>query len=66
MTDKTPLAQWLKISGISGSDLAKRVGVSSPFLSRIATGTRQPSLTIAAKLARETGLPLDKFLKADA
>lgn len=66
MSEPTPLAQWLKISGVTGADLAKRVGVSRPFISRISKGKRQPSLAIAAKLSAETGLPLDKFLKEAA
>ena len=59
---ETPLAQWLKLSGVSTADLGRRVGRSKSFISRVATGQRQPSLEVAAKLSQETGLPAQKFL----
>jgi len=45
--------------------LAKRIGISSPYLSDIELGRRFPSEEILAKLARALNVPLDDLKKYD-
>ena len=45
--------------GIRQADLAKRAGISAPFLTRIEQGARQPSATVAVALALGLGVPLE-------
>lgn len=49
---------------LTDAALARKVGVSRPYITRIRQGERQPSLGIAAKLADATGLPATTFVKA--
>lgn len=59
----TTLSEWMSKNSVSDTALAARVGVSRPFITRIRTGVRQPSVSVAAKLVEETGLPVDCFVK---
>ena len=45
-------------------DLAARVGVNRSTIFRIRKGSKSASLRLALKLAEETKLPVDAFLKA--
>ena len=45
--------------GIRHGDLAKRVGISPSFLTRIEQGARQPSPAITTGLANGLGVPLE-------
>lgn len=60
------LTEWLKRENKTDAWLAVEVGVSRPFITRIRKGERQPSLTVANRLANRTLLPLTAFLKDDA
>lgn len=44
-------------------ELAIAVGCSQPYLSAIENRKKEPSLELAARLHRETGLPMTAFLK---
>jgi len=64
-----PLEQWLRLKREAGErvrkrDLAKDVGCSAPRISQIVSGD-EPSLALAARLSKATGIPIDKFVKAD-
>src|SRR5215467_15968680 len=50
---------------LSVRELAKRIGVSSPFLSDIELGRRFPSEEILAKLARALNVPLEDLKQYD-
>jgi transcriptional regulator with XRE-family HTH domain len=50
---------------LSLRELAKKVGISGPFLSDIELGRRFPSEEILAKLARALNVPLDDLKKYD-
>jgi transcriptional regulator with XRE-family HTH domain len=41
--------------------IAEQARTSSVTISRIELGRRQPSLSLAARLSRVTGIPLDRF-----
>jgi transcriptional regulator with XRE-family HTH domain len=67
-TDKTHLlTQWRKEKGLSMQALAERVDCVQSFISQIESGERHPSLKMAAKLSRETGIPIEVFaIQAEA
>src|SRR6266403_5798282 len=50
---------------LSLRELAKKVGISGPFLSDIELGRRFPSAEILAKLARALNVPLEDLKKYD-
>ena len=54
---------WMRDNEITDAVLADRIGVSRPFITRIRSGQRQPSLPVAAKLAAETRLPITSFIR---
>jgi transcriptional regulator with XRE-family HTH domain len=60
------LTDWMKREGVSSDKLAEKVGVSGPFIRRIRSGERQPSLHVAQRLIEITGLPIETFLKDEA
>jgi transcriptional regulator with XRE-family HTH domain len=60
------LQEWMDREDKSDTWLARQVGVSRPFITRIRKGERQPSLRIAAKLADRTLLPITTFLRDEA
>ena len=62
-----PLKQWFEQRREAGErikkrDLAKDVGCSAPRISQIVSGD-EPSLALAARLSKATGIPIDKFVK---
>lgn len=64
--DKHPLRQWRDENKVTLDDLADRVDVSPSMLSMLETGDRGASLELALKLAAETGIQPDAFLKSAA
>jgi transcriptional regulator with XRE-family HTH domain len=67
MTNRA-LENWLveqKQAGRSAprSDLAKKVECSTPRITQIAKYGQEPSLALAAKLSKVTGIPIDQFVK---
>jgi transcriptional regulator with XRE-family HTH domain len=68
MEGKHPLKDWRlrQKPKVSQQRLAEDVGERSKVaISRIETGSREPSLTLAAKLSKRTGIPIDRFVKQD-
>lgn len=57
------VADYLAETGRSQADLAELVGVSEAMMSLILRGFRQPSLDVALRLERETGVPVETFAK---
>jgi len=51
--------------GLSGTELARRIGKSQPYISDLERGQRTPSLSTLAALAQALGRPLSYFLGAD-
>ena len=60
-----PLKQWRTDRRMSLGKAAAQLGTSKPTISRIENGKRSPSLALAAKLSEQTGIPIDKFVRAD-
>lgn len=60
------LAQWMAANGYRDERLAEMVGVSRSHLTHIRLGRRPPSLKVAAKLVRITGLPVETFCRLEA
>lgn len=64
------LQQWLEAQKRAGKrvlkrDLANDVECSPSRITQILNG-EEPSLSLAAKLSKRTGIPLDKFAKEAA
>jgi transcriptional regulator with XRE-family HTH domain len=62
-TKTHPVYLWRKSSGVSQRSLADAIGCNQSFLSLLEAGERSPSLALAARLKRATGLPLETFVK---
>jgi transcriptional regulator with XRE-family HTH domain len=62
-TKTHPVYLWRKSGGISQQALAAEIGCTQSFLSQIEAGERSPSLVMAARLKRATGLPFETFVK---
>lgn len=70
-----PLRQWRRREGewcdrdgdaMTLEDLAPVVGVVPSQLSQIERGRRSPSLDLASRLSKLTGIPLDHFVRESA
>lgn len=48
------LKWYIRLSGRSQGDFAKRIGVGQPTISNICNGHTQPSLDLALKIVEET------------
>lgn len=69
LSDMSALGQWFEDKKQRGErvlkgGLAKRVDCSPARISQIVKGA-DPSLALAARLSRETGIPLDKFVRQE-
>jgi transcriptional regulator with XRE-family HTH domain len=56
----------LSDQGVTQAAFAARVGVSPQHLSDIKNGARGASLSLAKRLADESGVPIESFLRPDA
>ncbi len=45
------------------TDIAKRLGVGSSYLSLLAAGKRTPSMAVAAKIQKELGIPVEAWTR---
>lgn len=61
-----PLRTWRKANGKTLSELAPDVGVTVSHLSEIENWNNEPSLDLAARLHRETGIDMGQFVKPRA
>ena len=55
-----------KERGISQEDLAKRCGVSRQTINAIGNNKYDPTLSLAFRLSRELGVPVDGLVFPDA
>ncbi len=65
MADTHPMRAYRKQAGKTLTELGEEAGVSAGFLSDVERGVKQPSLPLAAKLSRITGVPLDGFVSEE-
>jgi transcriptional regulator with XRE-family HTH domain len=56
-----PLKSFRSTSGLTMAALADMARTSEATICRIENGSRSPSLSLAARLSRVTGIPLDRF-----
>lgn len=61
-----PLKTWRRKQRppLSQDEVAEKIGVTKPTISRWERYNREPSLADAAKLSEITGIPLKKFVRA--
>lgn len=55
---------WREFRGMSQSDLAKRVNISTPYLSQLEANKRKGSLKVLSAIARELNISLDLITPA--
>lgn len=55
-----------EVAGLTGQELARRIGIHSASLSKVETGRKGMSVTTLAAVARELGCPLDILIKRAA
>jgi transcriptional regulator with XRE-family HTH domain len=63
MIEEHPLRAWRKANHVTLEALAEKADIQAPHLSEIETRKKEPSVTVARKLAAETGLSLDEVLR---
>ena len=63
MNAEHPLRAWRKANRVTLETLAAKAQIQAPHLSEIETGKKEPSVSVARKLAAETGLSLDDVLR---
>ncbi len=66
MSDSHPLRRWLAERGLTLAQLAAQMGISPAHLSEIERWTNEPSLALAGRLSRQTGIPVEQFIRAEA
>jgi len=57
------LRAYLRKSGESQHDLARRVGVNQSTISQLCNGGRNPSGRVALRISKATGVPVEAILK---
>ena len=57
---------WVRIHrGWTQAELAKRVGLSRPYINQIESGVREPSPPALAELARALGVEISEFFTSE-
>lgn len=58
-----PLREWRRVTGKTLVDVAAEVEVTPSHLSEIERGLSEPSLSLASRLAKLAGIPIESFVK---
>jgi transcriptional regulator with XRE-family HTH domain len=58
------LVDYLKVAGITQTELAKRAGLTVEELNRFINGQREPRVTNLRKLARATGISIERLVNS--
>ncbi len=66
MEGSHPLKVWREANSLNQEEAAAILGTTKPTISRLETGARTPSLTLAAKLSEHTGISIDSFVRRTA
>jgi len=56
------LQSWIADKGLTQEAFARKARISRPFAGQILGGTRRPSPEVARRIARLTGIPLERLL----
>ena len=59
LAGESTIKLWREHRGLTQQELAKRAGISKPYLSQIETGKRQGTVETLSALARSLDVPLD-------
>lgn len=54
--NRSALTDFMKAAGLDGAELARRAGISQPYLSQIRTGKRQPTNRVLKQIADALGI----------
>ena len=68
MDNEHPIRAWRKsrTPKVTLADLAKRIKVTPSHLSEIENGNNEPSLALAIKLSKETGIDVERLARQRA
>lgn len=66
MKKYTSLAAYLKETGTTHEALATKLRISRPYVTLIASGERQPSLGLAVRIEKVTGVPAASMVSTEA
>lgn len=56
------LIEFFEKTGTTQEELAAELGISSPYMSMIANGRRQPALDLALKIVERANVPLETLV----
>ena len=59
------LREWMDRAGVDHTAVAAQLGVTTAHVSHLVQGSRRPSLLLAVRLQRMTGIPAADWVKAD-
>lgn len=59
LAGESPIKLWRERRGLTQQELARRAGISKPYLSQIETGKRQGTIETLSALARSLEVPMD-------
>ncbi|NJD91375.1 MAG: helix-turn-helix transcriptional regulator [Geobacter sp.] len=59
LAGESPLKLWREQRAMTQEELAKKSGISKPYLSQLETGKRQGTVDTLSAIARSLGVPLD-------
>ena len=59
LSGESPIKLWREHRNLTQQELAKRVGISKPYLSQIETGKRQGTVETLSAIARSLDVPLE-------
>ena len=65
MLNRSVMKQKMQDKGISQCALADAVGVAQPMIAQILVGRKQPSLGLAASIAKALGCTLDELVECE-
>ncbi len=60
--EENPLKVWREYRGFTGVELAKKVGISSAYLSDIENGKKDGSIKVLKSLAKELNVDIDDIV----
>jgi transcriptional regulator with XRE-family HTH domain len=59
------LETFFAATGTTQQDLAERLAISAPYMSRIKNKLARPTLSLALRISREAHVPIESLISAD-